>query len=843
MSTITRSDGNEKTYIGRNDDQRELERSIKSASFNKGGNPVSPQDLIAIHNQRDKIDSGNSVSSIADRYANNQQSDIQAEVAPEVNYGVDKVSALIEKAKEKLNKISNVDGLNAVAAQDKLRYPKDEDTGRKHDEQASKDKYYPDYESGRDYLKKLKSNFMLKLRKISSLFNSLSQIDMEIEKTAKADKEKDKEKEKKEDKKALEKEKKEKEEKKKEKKEKKADLEGSLKVVGAKIRRAISKISSVEEDLRSKKISYPKEKDLGRDYDQKDAKDRYKGPESNPLNKDLSKMWSLNKTVKTARDETMKIDIPDEKTMGGNNMDKLPLDKKEDVKSEAPKGKIPEEDEKKMINELKSVIESLNKADEDFTMEIKKIEKAIEHMEEEAGVKKPFKKKEEDKGLEKGENGEIEKTPKPKPDLKDLGEEDVKKELPFGKKSSLNKKAEVGELEEEEPLNDMSPETGNDWLDKYIKEQIVKSDKEITVDMVKEQIQNVMGDLTNIPIMETINKVNEIIGTSPGVEEDGYFEEAEDVIPSKLPEEGTGVESITAIFTRKPTKQASYWEVKDKDNKTILKASCSQIYGKKTFENWNWISSEDYGKELCARIREEGPTVVANLLKTDINMTKHARDIEIQAANKKKKSSPKKNTNNTDYYSKAYGDKGYASKLTKKYKSASLEEKDNKIIESFQKENAELKEKLSQLEDENERIAKKVSDKEKEIEKEKKEKEEAKKKASLEELDKKLRIRANKAIALANIMIGKGLIKENQKDELIDDFMLMDDISFSIEEKLANDKISMIEAVAENKQGNKLIRKGGLNNGINIISNNIGSFKSKLEDLWKKPGANLATKN
>jgi hypothetical protein len=840
------------TKVGRNEDQIEMEKLARSIPSGAGTKPVSPQELIALHNQRDNVNAGQ-ISTHASAQDNIQES----EELPEVSYGVDKVSSIIEKAKDRLATMDRVEKKDVLAEQQKLRYPKDEDVARKDEEtQRNKDKYYDDYKKGKDYLKKLKANLLLKLNKISSLLDRLTITKEPFEeKTASLIKEACEERikelmtqgltEEEAKKKAVE----EKGEYSYQEMESYSDLQGKLKVIGAKIRRALKQAMSVEEDVRMKKTKYPIETDTGREYDKKDTKDRYLGDKENPLNKELSKMWSMTKKIKTARDESMKVEIPDEKMMGGSDMQKLPLDKKED-RADAPKKELAEDEEKKMIKELQEVIKSLEKADEDFVEEIKKIEKAVEHMEKEVGMK-PKKKEEKPKEEEdkKGDIGEIEKTPKKKPDLKDIGEE-ILEESPFGKKEAKKdddskekdkkekekkdkEEKDKKEKEEKEKKKKKEKKAEGDratYLNDYIQQKITETGSEKSVDEVLSQID------INAPILEQLEKVEEVIIEQVGApSEDGYREEEgfEGI-------QGPTEVGVTAIFTRKPTKQASYWEVKDKDDETVLRATCAQIYGKKTFEKWDWISSENYGKELCARIREEGPTFVADILGTKVNMTKHASEIEIEAAKKNKKTPAlKKKITEKDYYSKAFGDTGYAKKLTKDYKKkASLnEERYANILEAMKKENIELKEKLSQKDIESEKLAKTLTEKEKEKEKAEKEKEKAQKKAEYEETDKKLRIRANKAIALANSMIDKSFIKAEQKEETIDNLMLMDDISFSMEEKITNEKESLSEAVAKNAKGNKLIRKGGLNTGINVISNNnnMGTLKDKLGQIWKKP--------
>ena len=51
-------------------------------------------------------------------------------------------------------------------------------------------------------------------------------------------------------------------------------------------------------------------------------------------------------------------------------------------------------------------------------------------------------------------------------------------------------------------------------------------------------------------------------------------------------------------------------------DRRVIAATASQIYQDELAGNWEWISSQDYGKEVCAQIREAGLDSVAKLLKT-----------------------------------------------------------------------------------------------------------------------------------------------------------------------------------------------------------------------------------
>ena len=50
-------------------------------------------------------------------------------------------------------------------------------------------------------------------------------------------------------------------------------------------------------------------------------------------------------------------------------------------------------------------------------------------------------------------------------------------------------------------------------------------------------------------------------------------------------------------------------------DKRVIAATAGQIYGNELAENWGWLTSKEYGKEVCAQIREAGLDKVASLLK------------------------------------------------------------------------------------------------------------------------------------------------------------------------------------------------------------------------------------
>jgi hypothetical protein len=51
-------------------------------------------------------------------------------------------------------------------------------------------------------------------------------------------------------------------------------------------------------------------------------------------------------------------------------------------------------------------------------------------------------------------------------------------------------------------------------------------------------------------------------------------------------------------------------------DRRVIAATAGQIYRDELAKNWKWVSSKDYGKEVCSQIREAGLDSVARLLKT-----------------------------------------------------------------------------------------------------------------------------------------------------------------------------------------------------------------------------------
>ena len=59
-------------------------------------------------------------------------------------------------------------------------------------------------------------------------------------------------------------------------------------------------------------------------------------------------------------------------------------------------------------------------------------------------------------------------------------------------------------------------------------------------------------------------------------------------------------------------------------DKKVIQAKASEIFGPELNDNWDWLRSREYGKEVCSQIREAGLATVSSLLKS-------AQDLELEA--------------------------------------------------------------------------------------------------------------------------------------------------------------------------------------------------------------------
>jgi hypothetical protein len=709
---ITRSDGNETVEIGRNDDQIQMDQITKKASVGNAPPGATPSELIAIQQ--------GAMAEIAP-----SESSMEKMASTEITENSSKVEELIQKAKQRLN------GIKEVQA-DKKRYEGDPDPGRKADEDRSKDKYYKDYPKGKESMKKLKS----------SLEDKLKRLDEAIKKASDENVEKD------------------------------------IRVARANIRRQLKKLSSVEEDLRMKRVKYPKEKDPGREYDEKDSKDRYKDPKNNPINKQLEKMWSIDKGIpkKAMEDDDHipeKKDKEDDKEMGGNDMKSLPKDEKKKEK----------DDKEPQKKELEKAVEEIKKTDEELTEVVEKLEDAAESLGVDIEVEK--------------ENGKIEP------------------EVPFGK-PDMKKKPEMPKspLGDKEPGMDIGLDKGEKKLpmmasDNSKKVEAKEDDKD--KDKAKEK------------------KEKEEKEAKEAKEEKDKKKEDEKKKDASL-EDRLSTDGITAVFTRMATKMNSYWTVFDQNKNKVIEASVRDIWGKKGFEMWEHVSSEDYGKLIINSIRNDGFEIVAKKMGTVANMTKEAQknDVDLIVEAKDKKRTPamtKKLTSPQQYIGSSELEKSIKPKLTKNYhKKASKEsisERDfNKVVSynrELEKSNRELQ---NQIEASNKKIESLSADKKDLVN------------------ESQLRVRANKAIELADYMVGKNMIKAENKNDEIDKMMLMDDVSFTALENITKDiaENSEIQAQSNNDPEQRFVRKGGLSSVPQTMTAvQDKGMKEKLEGIWSKP--------
>ena len=338
---VTRVDGGERVPVGdpAQIQDRQIMRSIKQ---NAGSQAIQPEALMAI---RDQALSGGGVT--ASGGVIQGEEDVRAipaatvappaaPVAPKApraptvqtervsgpasaaEAGQDRISQIMERAKQRL--------ATAKADEGKAeRYKPDPDPGRQDEEsKRNKDKYFPDYQKGRDAIKKLKANLSLKLNKVSGLIRGSVGT------------------------KAF----------------------TRLKELRREIMAELALVAGVAEDLRMKDVSYSPEKDVGRQEDDKRSKDKYVGPDKNPINNELSKMWSSSVHMpKLAKgifdpegDEGKDPKEGKEKNMGGNDM--KPPEKDSGERKDIPKGK--EEKGKgsgDQIKNLQNAVKELEKKD------------------------------------------------------------------------------------------------------------------------------------------------------------------------------------------------------------------------------------------------------------------------------------------------------------------------------------------------------------------------------------------------------------------------------------------------------------------------------------------------
>ena len=836
---ITRVDGGERTPVGdvESIQDRQMLRTIKQ---NAGGQAIDPSALMAI---RDNALTGGGVTAVAGVIQPSAAVPAQAPIAPTAApavpvapvapvapeapvepvavapvapvapvaqaipeaptpvsaaaAGQDRIAQIMARAKKRLT--------TAAAGEGKAdRYKPDSDEGRKYDEgPATKDKYFPDYAKGRDALKKLKANLALKLNKVSGLVRKA------IGTKAYA----------------------------------------KLKSLRKDLRAELAIVAGVAEDVRMKEVSYSPEKDPGRQDEATRAKDKRMGPDTNPINNQLSKMWSNNahmpkvaENIYDPEGDEGKDTKGTNKEMGGNGMKTPPKDKGTEDRKDAPKGKEKSENASEQIKNLQNAVKELEKKDDDFAKEIDVLTEAVEGF----GGKPKVKGKD--------------KAPKsfPVPAGKSpLGGDDFDAPSDLGapkarssrgrvrtakarRSLQLRKKANAG------PRRGGNPRTDEERLERH-KDVHPTDDVKSTKDL---------------PARGT--------GRGPGAgggrrgnprTDEERVERHKKVYPKDktestkdLPPRGTGIgkskskkeAGFTAEFVREASKLYSHWTVKDPEGKTVLKATAKDAFGKETFAEWEFFASKGYGSLLLKRMRSQGLKAVAAEMHVRPIMTKEAMRVEIIAKKSGGKAAlTKKITNEKAYYSEAYGDSGYAGKLVKKRtqkpsgqtmgkgKKGAVEN-DNIVIalnRELEAENARLRNQVAAKADDTERLTA-----EKKVEAAKNQE---------HKLNEAMRIRAERSIALVDRMAQKGLIENSElsKKAAVDNMMDMDDLGFRATETMVERQvIARLDEVEKSLTPKaSIVRTGGLST-VPATPVKSESFQQKLEGIWSKKQPSTQTK-
>jgi len=650
--------------------------------------------------------------------ANSMAPDIQP---TDITATASRTEQLVQKAKQQLNGIRE--------AKEKSRYSPDPDPGRKADDERSKDKYVKDTPSGKgkDTLKKLKSNLKGQLARLNEAFNK-----------AKDD-----------------------------------SVIKEIRVARVKVRNELTKISSVEEDLRMKKVHYPPEKEQGgKAEDVKRSKDKYISPTPPSVAVTKASGSNLGITRQAMEDDEVKNDKKekkdDDKAMGGNDMKSLPKDEKKDEK----------DDKGPQKKELEKAVTEIEEATEGIGDIVEKLEDAAENI----GV---------DIDTEKGEEGIEPKVPFGKPDMK-------KKEM----------MPEMGDKAKDPLDGDMLLDKGRDLIDEK-KGPLMASKKDDKDDKKKEKEKEKAQK----------EKEKEKEEAKKKKEKEDKKKDKKATLGDRLSEDG-----ITAVFTPTASKMDSYWTIYNKKEK-IIEASVRDIWGKKGFEKWAEVSSPEYGKLIVSRVNRDGFEVTAHNLgvKASLNLDTKKADINIIAENAApgKGKSPalqKKLTTPEKYISQSEVDKSIKPKLTKRYGSGrnvvdkAEFDKVNAYRQEVEKSNRILLEKLSKTSEE---LKNAKGDNSKLIN------------------ESQLRVRANAAIKLADYMVENNVIDEANKDSELEKMMLMDDVSFVALESITENIVTNTnKAEAGDSKSQKFVRTGGLSSVPQMSGTVDKGLKESLENIW-----------
>jgi len=499
-----------------------------------------------------------------------------------------------------------------------------------------------------------------------------------------------------------------------------------------------------------------------------------------------------------------------------NNLNDLLLKAFLEKSPEGIKKMAIEEFEKTQKQNVEQAIDELSKQDEQYKKDINMLETAlgksanvsddeIESIKQIAKEKKPGRSLEEwVKDLKKKDVGE--KTIRQFKHIWEKAIEDGKGEeyaaraaIDILPKSALEEPTEVhGPEKSEKPLAKPKKAVKEDEIEEDEiddKEEEDKEDKEEDKDKKKPPKKK-------IDIKEKMRKMREKRKIKPKKK----IEKDEDEIEDKEVEvEDKIKDDLTAEFNRDKTKLSSFWVVKDYKNQPILKFTGADAYGKELFKEWDYFSSKVYGKALLEKIRKEGLKKVADLVNGKYSMTRHAKMIE---SNIKKQGSKKVDAGQSEVkkYVKDYTSKSSKPEI-KKYldKYVSLYKTRSKKAEL---ENKELKEKLSELT---------------------KELNEYKKQAESLKDEKVLRVKAERALVLANKMAEKGHIKPEDIEKVAEQVTIMDEASYTMLEDLFTKTIeSKTASISNNKTFKK---KAGLSNLL-LIPNKDETLKDKLSNLF-----------
>jgi hypothetical protein len=485
-----------------------------------------------------------------------------------------------------------------------------------------------------------------------------------------------------------------------------------------------------------------------------------------------------------------------------------------------------EEFDKQQTQNIEQAITELNKNDEQYKQDIELLEAAIGKKAEVSDEDKEEIKKEtddtdsdDDKDKDKDDKDDDKKTKDKKDDDKKDDKKDKKDDKDDGKKDKKKDlKEKMREMREKRKKG--KPKTDEERLETH---------KEI-------HPEDGIEDKKDLPPR----------GTGLGAE--------------APPKPFMGKDDLTAVFTRTNTKIGSSWEIKDSQDKTILRFNGANAFGKKIFANWDFFKSKEYGKELLARIREDGIEKMADILNAKFEMTKHAEYIEKKAKGtdedkekakkkekekkekekkqeeekkakekeKEKKEKEKKNEKKakaspevTNYWGK-YLSKGKGEPSAFKSK---IQERVNKTTvqpSAIQKKKSSIKARMKTLL-ENKGLRKKVAELEQEIEKTNGNNQEL-------EGEKVLRVKAERSLKLAKQMLDKKIIKAEDVEKTVERLTVMDDLSYSMMEGIVGDS-DFKEKVSEQIEKKAFKQKAGLRNML-LIPSKDQTLKDKFTGMF-----------